>query len=158
MPNDQSTQALLKSGTVVAAVIIVVRIILEQFGAPEMINNIFGVAWLYLMMAVLFALRLARAGAPSPYKALLKYVVLFGVYTRILVMLTYMAAYRFNWQAPRFSGKMGGNVGPDISPLQGYLIIPLRNALIWIVMATIVGMIIGGITLRLCRKPSDKTA
>jgi len=158
MPNDQSTQTLLNTGTAVAAAIIVVRIILEQFGAPETVNNLFGVAWLHLIMAVLFALRLAKAGEASPYKALFLNIVLFGIYTRLMVMLTYMAAYRFSWPAPRFSGKMGGNVGPAISPLQGYLVIPLRNALIWIVMATITGMIIGVITLWLRRRSTAKTA
>ena len=84
--------------------------------------------------------------------------MLFGIYTRLMVMLTYMAAYRFSWPAPRFSGNMGGNVGPNISPVQGYLIIPGRNALIWIVMAMVVGMIIGGITLWLRRRSTAKTA
>jgi len=60
--------------------------------------------------------------------------------------------------APRFSGKMGGNVAPDVIPLQGYLVIPVRNALIWIVMATIVGTIIGGITLWFRRRSTAQAA
>jgi hypothetical protein len=74
-------------------------------------------------------------------------VLLFGVYTRVMVMVTYMAAYVLKWQAPRFSVSMGGNVGPDVSALQGLLVIPLRNALVWVVFAVVAGMIIGGITL-----------
>jgi len=65
-----------------------------------------------------------------------------------------MLAFLFKWQAPRFSLKMGGNVGPDVSALQGLLVIPVRNALIWIVMATVLGMIIGGIVLFTKRKPA----
>jgi hypothetical protein len=36
----------------------------------------------------------------------------------------------------------------------GLLFIPLRNVLLWVVMATVVGMIIGLITLKLKRKGS----
>jgi hypothetical protein len=50
--------------------------------------------------------------------------------------------------------QMGGNVGPDVGLLQGLLVIPVRNALIWIVMATVVGMIIGGGVLFAKRKAS----
>lgn len=151
---NKVTGGLMKAGVLVAACIIVVRIILEQFGAPESVNNIFGVAWLYLVFPVLFALRIAASGEPGPFKALFKALLLFGVYTRLMVMASYMLAFLFKWQAPRFSLKMGGNVGPDVSALQGLLVIPARNALIWIVMATVLGMIIGGIVLFTKRKPA----
>ncbi len=155
MSNGQSTQGLMKAGVLIAAAIIVVRIILEQLGTPEMINNIFGVTWLYLIMPVLFALRLLKSGETSPYKALFKNVTLFGIYTRLMVMVTYMAAYQFGWAAPRFGSKMGGNVGPDITPLQGYLIIPGRNLLVWVVIVAVIGMVIGGITLRFRRRAAS---
>ena len=151
---NKVTGGLMKAGVLVAACIIVARIILEQFGAPESVNNIFGVAWLYLVFPVLFALRIAASGEPGPFKALFKTLLLFGVYTRLMVMASYMLAFLFKWQAPRFSLKMGGNVGPDVSALQGLLVIPVRNALIWIVMATVLGMIIGGIILFRKRKPA----
>jgi hypothetical protein len=151
---NKVTGGLMKAGVLVAACIIVVRIILEQFGAPESVNNIFGVAWLYLVFPVLFALRIAASGEAGPFKALFKALLLFGVYTRLMVMASYMLAFLFQWQAPRFSLKMGGNVGPDVSALQGLLVIPARNALIWIVMATVLGMIIGGIILFRKRKPA----
>ena len=47
---------IVKWGTIVAAIIIIVRIALEQAGAPETVNSIFGVAWLYFILPVLFAL------------------------------------------------------------------------------------------------------
>jgi hypothetical protein len=144
----------MKAGVIAAACIIVVRIILEQMGSPESVNNIFGVAWLYLVFPVLFALRIAASGEPGPFKALFKNLLLFGVYTRLMVMATYMVAYLLNWQAPRFSTKMGGNVGPDVSALQGLLVVPVRNALIWIVTILVVGMIIGGGVLFAKRKAS----
>jgi hypothetical protein len=138
------TAGLMRVGVLVAACIIVVRIVLEQIGAPESVNNIFGVAWLYFIFAVLFALRIAVSGEPGPYKALFKSLLLFSVYTRIMVIPTYMLAYLLNWQAPRFGMKMGGNVGPGVGTLSGLFLIPLRNAFMWIVAATVVGMIIGG--------------
>jgi hypothetical protein len=63
-----------------------------------------------------------------------------------MVMITYMMAYVFNWTAPRFIYP-GGNIGPNVNALTGILLIPLRNILIWVVLATILGMIIGSITL-----------
>jgi hypothetical protein len=50
---------------------------------------------------------------------------------------------------------MGGVVGEGVTPLQGYLVYPIRNALVWIVFATLLGMILGGITLRLRRRPAE---
>jgi hypothetical protein len=149
---NKVTGSLIKAGVIAAACIIVVRIILEQLGSPESVNNIFGVAWLYLVFPVLFALRIAASGEPGPFKALFKALLLFGVFTRLMVMATYMMAYLLKWQAPRFSMKMGGNVGPDVGMLQGLLLVPVRNALIWIVTATVVGMIIGGAILFAKRK------
>lgn len=154
MTESQGTGPLMKLGVILAAVIIVLRIILEQAGAPEMVNNVFGVAWLYFIFPVLFAVRIAKNQAAGRVKSLFINLVLFAVYTRLMVMVSYMAAYAFQWRAPRFSAAMGGNVGPDVSPLSGVLIIPARNVLIWIVGATIIGMIIGGITLMLRRKPA----
>ncbi len=149
---NKVTAGLIKAGLLVAVCIIVVRIILEQLGAPESINNIFGVAWLYLVFPVLFALRVVASGEPGPFKALFRTQLLFVTYTRIMVLVTYMMAYLLKWQASRFSVKMGGNVGPDVGAFQGLVFIPVRNALIWIVMATVLGMIIGGVVLFAKRK------
>ncbi len=149
---NKVTGRLMKAGLLVAAGIIVARIILEQLGAPEWANNIFGVAWLYLIFPVLFALWIAASAEPSPFKKLFTALVLFTLYTRIMVMVTYMMAYLLKWQAPRFNIKMGGNVGPDVGAVQGLVFIPVRNALIWVVMATILGMIIGGVLLFAKRK------
>lgn len=146
-------------GLVIAVAIIVVRIALEQAGAPEAINNIFGVAWLYFVFPVLFALSIRAREYASPYKSLLKDVLFFAVYTRVMVMVTYMLAYLLRWNAPRFLLDRGGNVGNNVSVGMGLFFIPVRNALIWIIMATVVGMIMGSITLLLKRKtPTPATA
>ncbi len=49
---------------------------------------------------------------------------------------------------------MGGVVGEGVTPLMGYLIVPIRNAVAWVVFATLLGMILGGITLLLKRQPA----
>ena len=100
-------------GVLIAAAIIVVRIALEQGGAPESINIIFGVAWLDFILPVLFALKIRAKNDIAPYKSLLKDVVLFGIYTRLMVMVTYMLAYFLKWKVPRFSTRLGGNVGEE---------------------------------------------
>lgn len=153
MTNDKSTATLMKAGVGIAALIIVVRIVLEQLGAPQFINNIFGVAWLYFIFPVLFAVRIAAAGDPSPFKSLVKNMVVFGIYTRVMVMITYMLAYVLRWQAPRFTSREGGNVVEGVGFLRGFLVIPLSNAIVWVVVVTLLGMIIGGITLRLKKRP-----
>jgi hypothetical protein len=143
-------RSVMKTGLLVALVLILLRIILEQLGAPEGVNNIFGVAWLYFVIPVFFGLSVALH--TRPYLALLKNVTLFGVYTRIVVMISYMLAFVLRWQAPRFSMQLGGNVGDNVTPLNGLLIIPVRNALIWIVFVALLGMIIGSVTVWLKRR------
>ena len=152
MQNDRSTGKIMRVGLILAAVIVVLRIVLEQVGTPDKVNMIFGVAWLYFLLPICFALRIASTQESSPFKGLFMDVLLFAVWTRLMVMATYMIAYFLKWNAPRFSVKMGGNVGENVSFLSGFVFIPVRNALIWIVMATVVGMILGGITLAIAKK------
>jgi hypothetical protein len=142
----------MKTGLVLAAAIIIIRIILEQLGTSESINMVFGVVWLYLAFPVLFALRIAASGAAGGFKKLVKALFFFALYTRLMVAVTYILAYFFQWQAQRFSADAGGTVGPDVTPLVGILAVPALNALIWVVFATVVGMIIGGITLLIKKK------
>jgi hypothetical protein len=148
MINDSKV---LRWGAIVAAAIIVFRIILEQLGSPERINNVFGVAWLYFILPVLFAIGIRAQNVAKPYLRLLKDIVLFAIYTRVMVMATYMLAYVFSWKSPRFAYP-GGTVGENVSVWNGIFLVPLRNVLIWVVMATIIGMIIGSVTLLLKRK------
>ena len=154
MATALGTGMLMKRGVIIALVIVVVRIGLELLGAPNSVNNIFGVAWLYLIMPVLFAWRISAIGEASPFRPLFKEVLFFALYTRLIVWGTYMLAYLYQWEAPRFSVKMGGNVGGNAGPFMGLLLIPLRNAIFWILFATLVGMIIGGIILRLNKRSS----
>ncbi len=146
------TKGMMKWPLILAAVLLVVRIVLEQAGAPEGVNNVFGISWLYFLVPLFFAYHISAASQESPFKTLFKKLVIFAAYTRLMILPTYMLAYRLGWQAPRFAIDQGGVVGEDVSPLSGYLVIPVRNALIWIVFATAVGMILGSVTLLIRRR------
>lgn len=138
---------LLKIPLIIAAVIVVVRIALEEMGAPGVVNNIFGVNWLYLLVPIYFAVRIAGSGLARPYMELLKVVFVFALLTRLMVSVTYSLAYVFKWSAFRFSVAGGGVVGEGVTPLSGMLLTPLTSLAIGTVAGVIIGMIIGSITL-----------
>jgi hypothetical protein len=151
-------KGMMKWPLIIAAVIVLVRVVLEQAGAPELVNNIFGVAWLYFIVPVYFALRIAASGVAKRAKALFKNLLLFSLYTRLMVIPAYWLAYAFQWPAPRFSLEMGGVVGEGISPLAGYVGVPIRNAVVWVIAATVIGMVLGGITLLFRRRGRASTS
>jgi hypothetical protein len=150
MPDDSKW---MRWGLILAVVIIVLRIVLEQAGASEKVSFVFGVAWLYALLPILFALGIRARNTVHPFKSLLKDILLFVICTRVMVMITYMLAYIFSWKPSRFAYP-GGTVGENVGVWAGLLLIPLRNFLIWIVMATVLGMITGGVTLLLKGKKS----
>jgi len=154
MPDESKV---MRWGLILAAAVIVLRIMLEQAGASEKLSFFCGVAWLYFAFPVLFALSIRAHNVAGPFKRLLKDVLLFALCTRVMVMITYMLAYVFSWKPIRFAYP-GGTVGENVGVWDGIFFIPLRNLLIWIVMATIMGMIIGSITLLLKRKGSSPAA
>ena len=154
MPDESKV---MRWGLILAAVVIVLRIALEQAGAPEKLSFFCGVAWLFFIFPVLFALSIRAHNVAGPFKSLLKDVFLFVLCTRVMVMITYMLAYVFSWKASRFAFP-AGTVGENVSVWAGMFFIPLRLLFIWIVMATILGMIIGSITLLLKRKGSSPEA
>ncbi len=142
--------SLIRLPLIIAAVVVVVRVVLEQIGASSALNQVFGVAWLYLLVPIYFGVNLAAVD--SPYKSLFKTLLCFVAYTRVMVMATYIAAYHFQWPAARFSVEGGGVVGEGVTALQGLLVIPVRNLLIWIVIGTLVGMIIGSVVVAVKRR------
>ncbi len=152
----EGTKGMMKVPLIIAAVVVILRVVLEQLGSPHSVNQIFGVAWLYFIIPVYFAFRIAGSGESKPFLILLKGLVLYTTYTRLMVLPTYWLAYALQWGAVRFSLNMGGVVGEGVTPLNGYLVIPVRNALVWIVFATVLGMIIGGVTLLIRRRGAAK--
>jgi hypothetical protein len=152
-------KGLLKWPLVIAAILVVGRIILEQAGAPGWLNNLFSVVILYVFIAPLyFAFRIAGSGADHPYRTLFKTIALFTALARSMVIPTYWLAYHFQWTAPRFSIQEGGNVGPNISPVVGYILIPFGAAVVWILISLVVGGLLGSLVIKLKRKPSASIA
>jgi hypothetical protein len=144
--------SVMKTGLVAAVALIIIRILLERTGAPFLLASVFGVVWLYFLLPAAFAVSIRKAALSWPFLRLMKDVVLFAVYTRIMVAMTYILAHKLNWPAARFSAAHGGTVGPAIQSWQGLLFIVTRNGTIWVVMAAIIGAVIGGITLLIKRK------
>jgi hypothetical protein len=119
-------KGMLKWPLIIAAILVVGRIIVEQGGAPGWVANLFSVVILYVFVApIYFAFRIANSGIERPYRTLLKKTALFTALARSMVIPTYWLAYHFQWTAPRFSVAEGGNVGPNVPPIAGYVFIPL---------------------------------
>ncbi len=152
-------KGILKWPLIIAAFLVVVRVILERAGAPETVNNIFSVVVFYVLIAPLyFALRIAGSGIAAPYKTLLKTTALFTALARAMVIPTYWLAYMYQWPQYRFSVAGGGNVGPGVSPVMGYVGIPLGAAAVWILISLIVGGGLGSILIAVKRKSAGKAS
>ena len=146
-----------KGPLIIAAILVVGRVILEQAGAPGPLNNVVSVVIFYVFIAPLyFAFRIANSGIERPYRTLFKNIALFTALARAMVIPTYWLAYYYQWTAPRFSVAMGGNVGPDVTPLMGYVGIPIGAAVAWILISLIAGGGLGSTVIKMKRKPSAK--
>jgi len=142
---------------IIAAILVVGRVLLERAGAPETINNLLSVVVLYVLVVPLyFAFRIAKTGVPHPYTTLLKSTALFTAMARAMVIPTYWLAYAYQWPQARFSTAAGGNVGPGITPLWGYVLIPIGAALLWILISLVVGGGLGSILIAVKRKSTTK--
>ena len=147
-------KGMLKGPLIIAAILVVGRIILEQAGAPGWLDNLFSVVILYVFIAPLyFAFRIAHAGVERPYRTLFKNILLFTALARSMVIPFYWLAYHFQWTEPRFSVAQGGNVGPNVSPLMGYIGIPVVAAIAWILISLVAGGGLGSIVIRMKRRP-----
>ena len=153
-------KGMLKVPLVIAAILVVGRLITEQAGAPGWLNNLLSVVILYVFIAPLyFSFRIAKSGIDRPYRTLLKKTALFTALARSMVIPTYWLAYYFQWTAPRFSVALGGNVGENVSPLMGYVLIPLGAAIAWILVSLVAGGGLGSIVIKVKRKaPAQASA
>src|ERR1041385_978680 len=150
-------KGMLKWPLIIAAILVIGRIILEQAGAPGWLNNLFSVVILYVLVAPLyFASRIASSGIERPYRTLLKKTALFTALARSMVIPTYWLAYHFQWPAPSFSVEQGGNVGPNVTPVWGYVFIPLGAAVVWILISLVVGGGLGSLLIKLKRRTPVK--
>src|SRR5262245_8398770 len=150
-------KGLMKWPLIIAAILIVLRIVLERAGAPDSVNNIVSVAVFYVLIAPLyFAFRIAGANVDRPYRVLLKTTILFTTLARAMVIPTYWLAYIYQWPQERFSVSQNGVVGPSVTPFQGFVSIPVVALLIWILISLVVGGGLGSILIAIKRKSMKK--
>ena len=151
---EKVTTGILKWPLIVAAIVVVLRVILERAGAPSAVSNLSSVVMLYLIIFPLyFAYKLANTDMPKPYVALLKIVAAYAILARAMVIPTYWLAYIYQWPEPRFAAANGGVVGGDITPLFAYLLIPLGALVAWVIASLIIGGGLGSVLIKLKRKP-----
>jgi len=142
---------ILRLPLVIAAVVVVLRVIFERLGVPESVNFLLSVAFLHtIAIPIYIAIRLARDPRTSrPYLTLLKLIAVYAVLTRIMILPVYWLARIFEWEQSRF----GGLWGPDVNAFVGFIGVPIGTALVWIVNSVVVGGAIGALVLRLMRRP-----
>ena len=151
---ERVTTGVLKWPLIIAAIVVVLRVILERAGAPNAVSNLSSVAMLSLIIGPLyFAYKLANTDMPRPYIALAKMVLAYAVLTRLMVIPTYWLAYIFQWPEPRFAAANGGVVGDGVTPLAGYILIPLGALVAWAIGSLIIGGGLGSVLIKLKRKP-----
>jgi NAD/NADP transhydrogenase beta subunit len=106
------------------------------------------VALLHTLLApVYFALRLSRSPFERPYGTLLKLIAIYAVATRAMIIPTYWLARIYEWPESRFAGL----AGPDVSPVTGFVVVPVATAAIWIVASIVIGGLVGAIVLKMVR-------
>jgi len=146
-------RGILKWPLVIAAIVVIARVILERSGASPRVSGLFSVVALYLLICPLyFAFRIGASDIARPYRTLLKTTALYAALARAMVIPTYWLAYIYQWPEPRFSINQGGVVGPGVTPLLAYVAIPLGAAVAWIIGSVIIGGGLGSIVVALRRR------
>jgi hypothetical protein len=140
-------KGLLKGPLIVAAVVVVGRVVTERLGAPQRLNDWISAAALTCLIApAYFAMKIARGGVPRPYSTLLKTTALYASLVRAMLLPVYWLAFYFGWPELRFF------VPPDTGPLGGYITYPFGTAAFWIVASVIVGGILGALIIAVGRR------
>jgi hypothetical protein len=144
-----SNTGILKWPLIVAAVVVVVRVVFERLGVPESVNNVLSIAVMHTLIVPLYiGWQLGRRKSERPYATLIKLIAIFAVLTRIMILPTYWAGRLFEWTNSRFNGTWG----PDVDAFRGFVGVPLVTAAIWIVASIVVGGVLGSIVLAVTRK------
>jgi len=139
-------KGILKWPLIVAAIVVVLRVIVERAGAPAAVSNILSVAALTTVLGPLyFALQTGLARKPRPNVMLIQLIFIYALCARAMVLPTYWAARIFNWTESRFAGVDAPN------PLVGFIALPLITAVFWIAASMVIGSAIGFITLAIVR-------
>jgi len=141
-------KGILKWPLIVAAVVVVLRVIVERAGAPSIVSNLLSIAALHTVIApIYFGFRLGRSKEPRPFLALVKLIAVYAAATRAMVLPTYWLARIFEWPESRFYGLWG----PDVTPFMGFIAVPFATAAFWIGASIVIGGAIGAVTLAIVR-------
>ena len=144
-------RGILKWPLISAAVATILRVVVEQAGAPDSVSNFVSVVALHLVIVPLyFAYKIGKSGITNPYITQLKLVVIYAVLTRAMILPTYWLARFYGWSQSRFAGLA------DSPPFIGLVAIPFATAGFWIVASTIFGTAIGCAVIALLRRSARK--
>jgi len=157
MADRSNLLKLIRIPILIALAVTVVRATVEAFGAPNAVSAIFGVAWLHMFFPVYFAIKILELGFDRPFVALIKSTVMWAVPVRVAIAITYVLGYVYQIDSLRFQTGSMGPVGEGVTPLEGYLLLPLLNFGSWMVIAVILAAITGGITLRVKQRSVAKS-
>jgi hypothetical protein len=148
-------KGILKWPLIITAILVVLRVVTEQGGVPDSVNDLISVAALTVVIFPLyFALRIAQSGIARPYRTEFKLTALYAALARLMVLPTYWLARIYEWPQPRFAGTWG----PDVTPFVGFIAIPVLTGVFWVVASTVVGGALGSIVIAITRKFSKKPA
>jgi hypothetical protein len=148
-------KGILKWPLVLAAVVVILRVVVEQSGGSNTAANLLSVVALHLLIGPLyFAMRIAKGDVARPYAMHFKLVTLYVLLTRAMILPTYWLARIYGWPQPRFSGLSG----PGVSPFVGYVVIPFATAGIWIVASVLLGGLLGSMVIAIYRRLAIKPA
>ena len=155
MSQDNGLKGILTWPLIIAAIVVVMRVVTEQSGVPDLINNfISGVALHFLIVPLYIAFRIAKSGTTRPYATLFKLVGIYVVLVRAMLLPVYWLGRIYQWPQPRFFGLWGD----DVSPFVGFVVVPVLTAVSWIVGSLIVGGGLGSIVIAVLRRSGSKAA
>ncbi len=139
-------KGILRWPLIVAAAVVILRVIAERAGAPHFVSAGLSIAALTTALApAYFGLQIAFAGKPRPFLMLFKLIFVFAVCARTMVLPTYWAARIFEWEEPRFAGVNSPNA------FIGFVALPFITAAFWVVASMIVGGLVGSGVLAAAR-------
>jgi hypothetical protein len=147
----QDVKQILKWPLIIAAAVVVLRVIVERAGASDAVANILSVVALHFLIGpVYFAIRVGMSAESRPYFILFKLIALYVVLTRIMILPTYWLARIYGWPQGRFGGVASG------SPFMGFFVIPFATAAFWIVASVIFGSVVGFFIIAIMRRLSTR--
>jgi len=149
----KTVKGILKWPLIIAAVVVVLRVVVERSGAPDVAANLLSVVALHFLIGpVYFAIRIAMSGEPRPYSTYIKTIAIYVVLTRAMVLPTYWLARIYGWQQNRFGGLATADT------FTAYFKIPFATAAAWIIASVIFGGVLGSALIAITRRIAGKPA